>query len=76
MDVPALQKEEHKVNQAESPASDGVSKRASVATPGDRGAGERAKLVRRDPLAAQKLSRKKRMKAAHRRRLKASHAKG
>ena len=76
MDVPALHKEEHKDNQAETPNSKGVSKSANVATSGDREAAERAKPVRRDPHAAQKLARKKRMKAAHRRRLKASHAKG
>ena len=59
------------------PATENViPKNQSVSTSRDQASGERTSRVRKDLHAAQKLARKKRMKAAHHRRLNASHAKG
>ena len=55
---------------------DVVSKTKNAAASGDRQSSERTNTLHKDPRAAQKLARKKRMKAAHRRRLKASYAAG
>ena len=57
-------------------AGDVVPKNQGVSASRDQASGERTKSVRKDLHAAQKLARKKRMKAAHHRRLNASHAKG
>ena len=66
---------EHKETQSKPAIGDAVSKDKSAAS-GNRESRQRTDRVRTDPRAAQKLARKKRMKAAHRRRLNASHAKG
>jgi hypothetical protein len=76
MEVSTMRDEEQKESQAKSAAGDVISRNENAATSGDRESGERKKIVRRDPHAAQKLAKKKRMRAAHHRRLKASHAKG
>lgn len=73
MEIPATRDEKQKEDQAKPGAEDVISRGASAAGRANVG---HAKSVRKDPHAAQKLSRKKRLKAAHRRRLKASHAKG
>ena len=57
-------------------AGDVMPKNQAVSASRDRASGEQASRVRKDLHAAQKLARKKRMKAAHHRRLNASHAKG
>lgn len=54
--------------------SQGKPESTNVATAADRASRER--VNRKDQQAAQKLVRKKRLKAAHHRRLKASHTKG
>lgn len=73
MEIPAMRDETQKENQAKPGAEDVISEKANVAS---RATGGHAKSVRKDPHAAQKLARKKRLRAAHRRRLKASSAKG
>ena len=73
MEIPAMSDEKQKENQAKPAAEDVISEKASVV---NRATGGHAKLARKDPHAAQKLARKKRLRAAHRRRLKASSAKG
>ena len=76
MEVSVRPDEEQKETPAKPTAGDAVSKNKNAAASVDRGSRERTNRVRTDPRAAQKLARKKRMKAAHHRRLKASHAKG
>ena len=68
--------EEQKENPAKPAAGDVIPKSQGVSPSRDQASGGRTKTVRKDLHAAQKLARKKRMKAAHRRRLNASHAKG
>ena len=74
MDIPVMRDEEQKQSQGKSAAKDVVSESASVAGSTDRATKGRA--LRKDQHAAQKLARKKRLKAAHRRKLRAPHAKG
>jgi len=76
MEVSIKPDEERKETPANLATGDAVSKNQKAAASGDRQSGERTNTARKDPRAAQKLARKKRMKAAHRRKLKASHAKG
>jgi len=76
VEIPAMRDEEQKPDQAKPANKDVISESTSVAEPATRSTGERAKLVRKDARAAQKLARKKRLKTAHRRRLRASHTKG
>ena len=67
----------HEEKQKETPAKlDTISQNKNATASMDQESGARTHLARKDPRAAQKLARKKRMKAAHRRRLKASYAKG
>jgi hypothetical protein len=54
----------------------GVSRGESASTSTHRQASGQAKPARRDQYAEKRLARKKKMRAAHRRRLNASHAKG
>ena len=75
MEVSIMPDEEQKEIRAKPATGDVVSKTKNAAS-GNRESGERTNAVPKDPRAAQKLARKKRMKAAHHRRLKASHAKG
>ena len=70
MEVSIRPDEEQKEIPAKPATGDVVSKTKNAAS------GERTNTVHKDPRAAQKRARKKRMKAAHHRRLKASHAKG
>jgi len=74
MEVSITRDDEQKNNPANLVAADLASQNKAAST--HRESGERAHTAGRDPGAAQKLARKKRMKRAHRRRLKASHAKG
>jgi hypothetical protein len=76
MEVSIRPDEEQKETPAKPAAGEAVSKNKNAAASGDRESGEHTRVVRKDPRAAQKLARKMRMKAAHRRRLRASHAKG
>ena len=75
MEVSIKPDEEQKEVAAKPAIDDAVSKDKNAASE-NRGSRARTNRVRTDPHAAQRLARKKRMKAAHRRRLKASHAKG
>ena len=75
MEVSITRDDEQKNNPANLVAADLASQNKKAAST-HRESGERAHTAGRDPGAAQKLARKKRMKRAHRRRLKASHAKG
>jgi hypothetical protein len=76
MEVSVRPDEEQREIPTKPAAGDVASKNKQAAAPGDRESGERINAHRKDPRAAQKLARKKRMKVAHRRRLKASSAKG
>ena len=76
MEVSIKPDEEQRETPAKPAAGDVVSKNKNAGASGDRESGQRTNALRKDPRAAQKLARKKRMKAAHRRRLKASSAKG
>ncbi|PYY15426.1 MAG: hypothetical protein DMG60_17660 [Acidobacteria bacterium] len=76
MEVSIKPDEERKETPTNLAAEDAVAKNQKAAASGDRQSGERTNTARKDPRAAEKLARKKRMKAAHRRKLKASHAKG
>jgi hypothetical protein len=76
MEIPVMRGEERKEDQASRSAEGVIPQNASVAGSAHAPTGERAKLVSKDPNAARKLARKKKLKTAHRRRLKASHAKG
>ena len=75
MEVLIRPDEEQKEIPAKPATGDVVSKTKNAAS-GNRESGERTNTLHKDPRAAQKLARKKRMKAAHRRRLKASYAAG
>ena len=74
MEIPLMRDEEQKKSQGKSTAKDVVSESASVAGSTDRAMNGRA--LRKDQHAAQKLARKKRLNAAHRRKSRAPHAKG
>ena len=74
MEIPLMRDEEQKESQGKSAGKDVVSESARVAGSTDRATNGRA--IRKDQHAAKKLARKKRLKAAHRRRLRAPHAKG
>jgi hypothetical protein len=76
MEIPAMRGEERKEDQPNRSTEGVIAQNASVAGSAHRATGERAKLASKDPHAARKLARKKKLKTAHRRRLKASHAKG
>jgi hypothetical protein len=76
MESSARPDEEQRETPAKPVSGNVVSKNKYAVASGDRESGERMNTPRKDPRAAQKLARKKRMKAAHRRRLKASSAKG
>jgi hypothetical protein len=76
VEVPVMPDKEQKETPSKPAAGEAVSRNRNAAASGDRESGEHTRAVRKDPRAAQKLARKKRMKAAHHRRLKASHAKG
>lgn len=71
-------KREEKQKEAPAKQADGatVSQNKNATASMDQESRERTHPAHKDPRAAQKLARKKRMKAAHRRRLKASYAKG
>ena len=73
MDIPVMRDEEQKQSPGKSTPKDVVSESASVAG-SDRATNGRA--LHKDQHAAQKLARTKRLKAAHRRQLRAPHAKG
>lgn len=75
MEVSIKRDEGQKETSATPAIGDAISKDKNAAS-GNRESRERTHRVRTDPRAVQKLARKKRMKAAHHRRLKASHAKG
>jgi hypothetical protein len=68
--------EEQRETPAKPAAGNVVSGNKNAATLEGRESGKRTNTLHKDPRAAQKLARKKRMKAAHRRRLKASYANG
>jgi hypothetical protein len=79
MEVPIKPDAQQRETPTTPAAGDAVSKNNknnSVAAAGNRESGARANTLHKDPRATQKLTRKKRMRAAHRRRLKASSAKG
>jgi hypothetical protein len=76
MEVSIKPDEQQKEPSANLATGHAVSKNKNAAASGDRQSAERTHTARKDPRAAQKLARKKKMKAGHRRRLKASHAKG
>lgn len=76
MEVSIKPDEEQKESPVNPTAGDVVPKEKNTTMSRNRESDERAHAVREDPRATQKLARKKRMRAAHRRRLKASHAKG
>lgn len=73
MEIPPMGDGKQEEDQAKPVGEQLIPGSTSVAS---RSTGGHAKLVLTDPHAAQKLARKKRLRAAHRRRLKASHAKG
>ena len=68
--------EEQKETPAKAATRDAVPQNKNVSASTDRESSGLADAARKDPRAAQKLARKKRMKTAHRRRLKASYANG
>ena len=72
----SIKREEKPKEASAEQAGDTVSQNKNATASVDQQSGERTHPARKDPRAAQKLARKKRMKAAHRRRLKASYAKG
>ena len=72
----SIKREEKQKEAAEQADGDTVSQSKNATASMDQQSGERTHPIRKDPRAAQKLARKKRMKAAHRRRLRASYAKG
>jgi hypothetical protein len=76
MEVPIKPDAEQRETPTTPAAGDVVSKNNSVAASGNRESGARANTLHKDPRTAQKLARKKRMRAAHRRRLKTSNASG
>lgn len=76
MEMSSKHEEKQKETPAKLAADDTVSQNKNATASMDQESGARTHLARKDPRAAQKLARKKRMKAAHRRRLKASYAKG
>lgn len=76
MEVSIKPDEKQNETPANPAAEDSVSRNKNAAASSDRESGKSKRTVREDPRAARKLARKKRMKASHRRRLKASYAKG
>ena len=76
MEISIKPEEEQKETPAKTASGDAVSQNKNASASGDRQSSEPTNTVRKDPRAAQKLARKKRMKTAHRRRLKASYANG
>lgn len=76
MEIQEVRDEKQKEDQPKPATGNVISKNVSGAGSTDRANGGHANPGHKDPRAAQKLARKKRLKAGHRRRLKASHAKG
>jgi hypothetical protein len=76
MEISIKREEKQKETPAEQAADDTVSQNKNARASMDQESGARTHPLLKDPRAAQKLARKKKMRAAHRRRLKASYASG
>jgi len=76
MEMSTKHEEKQKEIPAEQTADDTASQNKNATASMGQESGARTHPVRKDPRAAQKLARKKKMRAAHRRRLKASYASG
>lgn len=76
MEVSATRDERLKENAAVSAAENLGAEIGTAPLPVSRPPGREAVAIRKDPYAEQRLARKKKMRAAHRRRLKSSYANG
>jgi len=76
MEASLTRQEMLRENAADSAAGNVGAKIGTAPVASSRPPGGEAVAVRRDPYAEQRLARKKKMRAAHRRRLKSSYANG